>query len=216
LRVTNVSCNVCDIASGGQPLAESVVPTPSLSLGALAWIFFRVGATAFGETELVIVERELVDRRGVLTHQDLTDALTYTKSLPGSTVVQIVAYLAYRIGGWPGSAVATVVYLLPSTLAMMALAAGYLAVSGLPLVKPAADGLTAAAVGLLLATAWRLSKRAINPRQPLSLALAVGAIVAGGVFGIGAALLVLVAGVVGIVAYTSSEAAVAAPGRARP
>jgi chromate transporter len=199
-----------------QPVAERVELQPSLSLGALAWVFFRIGAVAFGETELVIVERELVDRRGVLTHQDLTDALTYTKPLPGSTVVQMVAYLAYRLGGWPGSAVATLVYLLPSTLAMMALAAGYIAVSGLPLVRPAADGLTAAAVGLLLATAWRLGKRTINPRQPLSVALAVGAIVAGGVFGISAALLVLVAGVIGIVAYTAAEMAMAAPQGARP
>jgi chromate transporter len=185
-------------------------------MATLAWVFFRIGVTAFGETELVIIERELVERRGVLTHQDLTDALTYTKPLPGSTVVQIVAYLAYRLGGWPGSAVATVVYLLPSTLAMMALAAGYIVVSGLPLVRPAAAGLTAAAVGLLLATAWRLSKRAIDPRQPLSVALAAGAVVAGGAFGISAALLVLVAGIIGIVAYTASEAVIAAPQGARP
>ena len=189
---------------------------PPLSMGALAWVFFRIGATAFGETELVLVERELVERRGVLTHQDLTDALTYTKALPGSTVVQIVAYLAYRLGGWPGSAVATIVYLLPSTLAMMALAAGYIAVSGLPLLRPAADGLTAAAAGLLLATAWRLGKRAISPRQPLCIVLAVAAVGAGGVFGINAALLVLVAGLVGVVAYTASEGVRTAPGGARP
>jgi len=191
-------------------MADPGEPHPSLSIGALAWVFFRIGATAFGETELVIIERELVERRGVLTHQDLTDALTYTKPLPGSTVVQIVAYLAYRLGGWPGSAVATVVYLLPSTAAMMALAAGYLAVSEAPLVRPAAAGLTAAAAGLLLATAWRLSKRAITLRQPLSVALAVAAIVAGGGFGVSAALLVLAAGIIGIVAYTASDAASAA------
>ena len=196
-------------------MAEASEPRPSLSMGTLAWVFFRIGASAFGETELVLIERELVERRQVLTHQDLTDALTYTKTLPGSTVVQIVAYLAYRLGGWTGSAVATIVYLLPSTVAMMALAAGYIAVSGLPLVRPAADGLTAAAVGLLLATAWRLGKRAITPRQPLSVVLAVGAVVAGGVFGISAAILVVVAGLIGIVAFSAAEAVVSAPQTAR-
>lgn len=192
-------------------MAEASEPRPSLSMGTLAWVFFRIGASAFGETELVLIERELVERRQVLTHQDLTDALTYTKTLPGSTVVQIVAYLAYRLGGWTGSAVATIVYLLPSTVAMMALAAGYIAVSGLPLVRPAADGLTAAAVGLLLATAWRLGKRAITPRQPLSVVLAVGAVIAGGVFGISAAILVVVAGLIGIAAFGAAEAVVSAP-----
>ena len=196
-------------------MAEASEPRPSLSMGTLAWVFFRIGASAFGETELVLIERELVERRQVLTHQDLTDALTYTKTLPGSTVVQIVAYLAYRLGGWTGSAVATIVYLLPSTVAMMALAAGYIAVSGLPLVRPAADGLTAAAVGLLLATAWRLGKRAIAPRQPLSVVLAVGAVIAGGVFGISAAILVVAAGLIGIVAFSAAEAVVSAPQTAR-
>lgn len=187
----------------GEALTDEL--PPRLSLGALAWVFLRIGALAFGETELVLIERELVERRRVLTHQDLTDALTYTKPLPGSTVVQIVAYLAYRLGGWPGSAVATVVYLLPSTLAMMALAAGYIAVSGRPLLRPAAEGLTAAAVGLLLATAWRLGRRTIDRRQPLSVALAAGAIVAGGAFHLSAALVVVVAGLVGIAAYTAGE-----------
>lgn len=197
-------------------MAEPAESQPTLSLRAMAWIFFRIGATAFGETELALIERELVTLRGVLTHQDLTDALTYTKALPGSTVVQIVAYLACRLGGWSGSAVATVAYLLPSTVAMMALAAGYVAVSGLPLVRPAANGLTAAAVGLLLATAWRLSNRAINPRQPLSVLLAVSAVVAGGVLGINAALLVLAAGIIGVVVYRATESAMAAPQGSRP
>lgn len=185
-----------------------------LPLPILAWTFLKIGATAFGETELVLIERELVERRGVLTRGDLTEALTYTKPLPGSTVVQIVAYLAYRLGGWPGSAVATIVYLLPSTLAMVALAAGYVAVSGLPLVRPAAQGLTAAAVGLLLATAWRLARRAIDPRQPLSLMIAVVAVLTAGLVGVSAALVVVVAGLVGVVAYTGAEA-VAAPQGAR-
>lgn len=198
--------------SGLLPLDDS---HPKLPLRTLAWVFLRIGTLAFGETELVMIERELVSRRNVLTHQDLTDALTYTKPLPGSTVVQIVAYLSYRLGGWPGSALATLVYLLPSTLAMMALAAGYIAVSGLPLVRPAADGLTAAAAGLLLATAWRLGRRAIDPRQPLSVVLAVGSVIAGSVLGISAALVVVVAGSIGIMAFTASEAVVSAPQGAR-
>jgi chromate transporter len=198
--------------SGPASAAAAAAELPSrLSLGSLAWVFLRIGALAFGETELVMIERELVERRKVLTHQDLTDALTYTKALPGSTVVQIVAYLAYKLGGWPGSALATVVYLIPSTLAMVALAAGYLVVSELPLVRPAVQGLTAAAVGLLLATAWRLSRRSIHPKQPLSVVLALGAILAGGAFGLSAALIVVAAGAIGIAAYTAREAAAAAP-----
>lgn len=186
-----------------------------LPLPVLAWEFMKIGALAFGETELAMIEQELVERRGVLTREDLTEALTYTKPLPGSTVVQIVAFLAYRLGGWTGSALATVAYLLPSALAMVALAAGYVAVSGLPLVRPAAEGLTGAAVGLLLATAWRLRKRSIDRRQPLSVVLALGAVVAAGVLGLSAALVVVAAGLIGVVAYTAAEAAAVTAAGAR-
>lgn len=189
--------------------------TGGLPLPVLAWEFMKIGALAFGETELAMIEQELVERRGVLTREDLTEALTYTKPLPGSTVVQIVAFLAYRLGGWTGSALATVAYLLPSALAMVALAAGYVAVSGLPLVRPAAEGLTGAAVGLLLATAWRLRKRSIDRRQPLSVVLALGAVVAAGVLGLSAALVVVAAGLIGVVAYTAAEAAAVTAAGAR-
>src|SRR5712692_10503586 len=76
-----------------------------MSLAALAWVFLKIGATAIGDTGpvLAIIERDLVEGRRVLTRADVTEALTYTKLLPGSTVVQIVAYLSYRLGGWPGS-----------------------------------------------------------------------------------------------------------------
>ena len=71
----------------------------------LGHIFLRIGATAFGGlgAALALVERELVAKRQWLTAADVTEALTYTKLLPGSTVVQVVAYLGYKLGGWSGS-----------------------------------------------------------------------------------------------------------------
>lgn len=181
-----------------------------LHLADLAVTFLKVGALAFGETELVMIERELVDRRPVLTRADLTDALTFTKALPGSTVVQIVAFLGYRIGGWRGSAVATLVYLAPSTVAMMLIAIAYGAISDLPALRPAAHGLTAAAAGLLLATAWRLARRSIEPRVPISLVIALVSVVATGLFGISAAFVVLGAGLIGVLAFARTASAAGA------
>lgn len=198
-------------------MADKHLPTSAgwaggLHLADLAVTFLKIGALAFGETELVMIERELVDRRPVLTPADLTDALTFTKALPGSTVVQIVAFLGYRIGGWRGSAVATLVYLTPSTIAMMLLALVYGAISDLPALRPAAHGLTAAAAGLLLATAWRLARRSIEPRVPISLVIALVSVVATGLFGVSSAFVVLGAGLIGVLAFarTAGEAGAAA------
>lgn len=59
--------------------------TPVLSLLGLGWVFLKIGLTAFGGlgAALALIERELVDRRRVLTKDQLTEALTFTKLLPG-------------------------------------------------------------------------------------------------------------------------------------
>src|SRR4029434_4688200 len=85
---------------------------PALCLG---WIFLRIGATAYGGlgTTLALIERELVTQRGMLTPAEVTEALTYTKLLPGSTGPQAIAYLGYKLGGWSGSAPAMAGFLFP-------------------------------------------------------------------------------------------------------
>jgi chromate transporter len=170
----------------------------SLSLISLGWLFFRIGVSAFGGlgAALALVERELVTKRGMLTETDVTEALTYTKLLPGSTVVQVIAYVGYKLGSWPGSALATATFIFPSALMMLLLVAGYVAAAALPSFRPAVNGLTAAVVGILLATTYRLGRS--NIKEPLTLGLGVLAFVAGAFLGINAAFIVVGAGVIGI------------------
>ena len=172
------------------------------SLWTLACVFLRIGATAFGGlgAALSLVEHELVAKRQWLTTADVTEALTYTKLLPGSTVVQVVSYLGYKLSGWPGSAVATVAFVFPSALMMLVLAAAYVSVTAVPAMRPAITGLTAAVVGLLLATTYRLGKANIPDRITLGIALA--SVVAGAALGISAAVIVAAAGLLGIGLYT--------------
>jgi chromate transporter len=164
-------------------------------------IFLRIGATAFGGlgTTLALVERELVTKRQWLTAADMTEALTYTKLLPGSTGPQVIAYLGYKLGGWSGSAVATAAFVFPAALMMLVLAAAYVSVTTVPAMRPAINGLTAAVVGLLLATTYRLGKANIPDRITLGLALA--SVVAGAVLGVSTALIVVGAGLLGVSLY---------------
>ena len=174
---------------------------PGLSLLKLGAIFLRMGAVAFGGlgASLALIERELVTKRQWLTAADVTEALTYTKLLPGSTGPQVVAYLGYKLGGWSGSAVATTAFVFPSALIMLVLAAAYVSVTTVPAMRPAINGLTAAVVGILLATTYRLGKANIPDRITLGIALA--SIVAGAVLGISAAVIVVTAGLLGVCLY---------------
>jgi chromate transporter len=112
--------------------------------------------------------------------------------------------------------VATIAYVLPSFVLMLALAAGYVVVTAIPGIGAAVNGLTAAAVGILLATAWRFAQRNIDPRQPATITIALGALVAGTVFSLNVALIVVLVGVVGVVVFAGRLGAPKQPGASAP
>jgi chromate transporter len=171
-----------------------------MSIARLAWTFLRIGTVAFGGlgATLALIEGELVQRQRVASKADLTDALTYTKLLPGSTVVQVVAYLGWRLGGWIGSAMATVCFVLPSAALMTLLGYGYSHVAHLPALMAVRRGVLAAVVGLLLVTMYRLAKPVLT--APLPIGLALGAFVIVAFLRVNVVFVVIAAGILGLVA----------------
>jgi chromate transporter len=131
----------------------------------LGRIFLQIGATAFGGlgASLAIIERELVEKRHVVTAEDIAVASAATTLLPGSTLIQVVCFLGYQLGGWTGSSLAAEACVFPSAVAMLLLAVFYDAISALSLFRPATQGLTATVVGLLLASAARAARRTDRP-----------------------------------------------------
>jgi chromate transporter len=195
--------NSTDDASTSHP-SEQPPKVPVLTLGR---IFLYIGATAFGGlgTTLTLIERELVTKRGMLTPADVTEALTYTKLLPGSTGPQAIAYLGYKLGGWYGSAVAITAFIVPSALLMVLLAGAYVATTALPALGPMVNGLTAGVVGILMATIYRLGKP--NIKEPLTWGIALVAFAVGAFLGISAAFIVVAAGLLGMILLSPFGAA---------
>ena len=171
-----------------------------MSLTQLGWEFIKIGVGAFGGlgVTLSLIERYLVKDRGALSAQDVTESLTYTKFLPGSTGVQVVGYLGYRLAGWPGAALATIAFLLPAFMLMLVLAILYEEITVLlaDTATPALRGLTAAVAGILVATIYRLAKPTIT--TVMGVAVAVTACAVGIALGISPAWVVIGAGVIGI------------------
>jgi chromate transporter len=170
--------------------------TDQPDLLSLAWAFLSIGAFAFGGlgAALSLLNRDLVERRGWLRPGNVSEALAYTKPLPGSTVVQVVTFLGWRIGGWPAAFLATVMFLLPAFAIMTIAAAALFALPDLPVIRGAITGLQVAVVGLLAAAMWRLARsEAASAPLMIVLVAAFGA----GLF-VNAALIVAVAGLGGI------------------
>ena len=167
---------------------------PGLPL--LGWAMLRIGAAAFGGlgATLALLHRDLVARRGWLRSSDVTEALAYTKPLPGSTVVQVVTFLGWRLGNWPGAIVATAAFLVPALALMTVAAAAVLALPDAPWVRGALMGLQIAVVGLLAAALWHLARSEAG--SALLLTVLPVAFVAG--LFVNAALVVAAAGAIGV------------------
>jgi chromate transporter len=160
------------------------------------WAFLRIGAVAFGGlgATLALLGRDLVKARGWLRSSDVAAALAYTKPLPGSTVVQVVTFLGWRLGGWAGAILATIAFLLPAFVIMTAAAAALFALPDAAWVRGALTGIQVAVVGILAAASWNLV-RTEAPSAALS-AVVLGAFVAG--LFVNAAVVVAAAGVIGV------------------
>ena len=138
----------------------------SPGLPAMSWVLLRVGAGAFGGlgSTLSMLQRHLVDQRHWLKERDISEALAITQALPGSTGIQVVAYLGSRLRGWLGAIVAVTAYIAPATMLMVVAAAATLALPDRPWVNGALAGVQVGVVGLLAASMWRLSRSAAKGR----------------------------------------------------
>ena len=175
-------------------------PTQLHRVPALGYIFLRIGAAAFGGlgASLALIERELVQtavahRRGGHRRPDLYQTAAGVHRSAGGRVSWLHPRRLVRLGGGHGGVPFS---RCPHDAAV--LAAAYVSVTAVPAMRPALTG-PAAIVGVLLATTYRMGKANIPDRLTLGIALA--SIVAGAVLGISAAVIVVLAGLVGVGLY---------------
>lgn len=179
-------------------------------------VFLVIGVLAFGGQGglLALLSRDLAEARGWVDETEIAEAFTYVQLLPGAVVVQVVAYLGYRLRGWRGAAAATTAFLLPSVAAMLALAAAYRRVATVPGVHAALHGLTSAVVGLIALAAYKQGRKTV--KDALGVAIAVSVLAASVLAHVNPAVLVVTAGVIGTIREALSGGGTVAGGAERP
>lgn len=172
---------------------------------AITTCFLRIGLQSFGGlgAVLALLTRNLTERRQWLTETEITEALTYTKLLPGSTVVQVVAYLGWKLGSFTGAIAATTAFLLPAFLVMLSLAICYRTLAVTMGISSALAGLTAAVVGVLVLTIGTLGRKNITGWGGIWVALIT--LVASIQFNVNPAVLAVVAGLWGVLTEFQKE-----------
>ncbi|HET9037373.1 MAG TPA: chromate transporter [Myxococcaceae bacterium] len=113
-----------------------------------------IGTLSFGSaSRIVLYEDAVVRKRGWLTDDEFAEVLTVAQLLPGPNLVNLSAYLGYRLVGPVGSVLGIVCLCLPGAMLAVALS-GVLALDR-PWVQAPLRGMAVAGIVLLLLFLWR-------------------------------------------------------------
>ena len=135
--------------------------------------FAQIGVTTFGGglAMLPVLQRELVDKRGWTTEEELADYYAIGQCTPGVIAVNTATFVGYRQGGVRGGIIATLGLVFPSFVIITVLAAFLKSFAGLDAVKHAFNGIRACVVALIAWSVIKLGKKSIVDNKCLMIFL---------------------------------------------
>ena len=169
--------------------------------------FFRVGILTFGGgyAMLPILRREVVETHGWCTDEELADYYAVGQCTPGIIAVNTATFVGCKLAGIPGGIAATYSLTLPSFLIILVIAAVLQNFADYPVVINAFAGIRVAVVALVLNAVLKLLKTSVVDRLTLCIFAAV--LLLAVIFSVSPIVLVLAAGLLGVVVRTWKEAA---------
>src|SRR5256712_8139866 len=125
--------------------------------------FLRIGSTAFGGFMALIsvVQDEIVERKKLLTHNEMLDGISLATILPGPIAVNVVAYVGYKLRGGPGALVSAIGVILPSFILIVALSAAYFHWGQIPVVNKLFLGFIPAVTAIIVHAALGMARKTI-------------------------------------------------------
>ena len=143
----------------------------------IASIFLRIGAVTFGGGYVMVplIESEVVEARGWLTHREFVEAFALGQVTPGPVLVT-ATFIGYRVAGTLGALVATVSIFLPSLVLTIVAGSSLRRFRSNRQVQAFLRGVTPAVVGLLVAAAWSTGRAGIHTWVGFALAAGAAAV----------------------------------------
>ena len=112
--------------------------------------FAKVGVCTFGGgyAMLPILQREVVEKKGWVTEEEVTDYFAIGQCTPGIIAVNTSVFIGYRQRGVPGGIAAALGVVFPSFVVITIIAAFLTKFATYPVVQHALAGINAAVVAL--------------------------------------------------------------------
>ena len=167
----------------------------------LYWEFFKTGLFAIGGGMATLpFLKDIGATTGWFSQTDLMNMLAVSESTPGPVGINMATYVGYTVGGVPGAIVATIGEVTPSIIVILIVAAMLAKFRDSQYVANAFYGLRPATVGLIAAAALLLmnSENFIDYKSFLIFG---AAFILTWKFKINPILMIILAGIAGIVFY---------------
>lgn len=167
----------------------------------LYFAFFRIGGLTFGGglTMLPMLKYELVEKKNWVTEDDLLNYYAVGQCTPGIIAVNVSTFVGYKRKGIPGAIISTLGMISPSLIIVSVLAMFVQQFIENPYVAHAVGGIKVVVCALMLNTVITMGKKSMVSKITIAMAL-IGFALA--MFTpIPTVLLVILAGIIGIVLY---------------
>ncbi len=187
----------------------------------LYFCFFRIGLVTFGGgyAMLPILQHDLADKKHWATSEELMDYFAIGQCTPGIIAVNVSTFIGNKRKGAPGGFIATLGFITGPVVILIVISAFLKSFSHLQVIRDAFAGVRVCVCVLILMAVLRLWKRSVIDRVSLILYIVIFFLVvfSGQLpFSVPAAVLVIAAGLFGILFGKEKEAVSEAKKQAPP
>jgi len=178
---------------------KTSVPAHGVGLGEAFWLWLRVACLSFGGPagQIAMMHRIVVEEKRWISETRFLHALNYCMLLPGPEGQQLATYIGWLMHRTLGGIIAGGLFVLPGSIAIMALSIVYAEYGKVGFVAALFFGLKAAVLAIVLQAVLRVGKRALKNR--VTICLAALAFVGIFFFDVQFPVIVLLAGLIGYV-----------------
>jgi chromate transporter len=140
--------------------------------------FIRLGTLGFGGPIALAgyMQRDLVEERKWVSSQDYAEGLAFSQLSPGPLAAQLAMYLGWLRAGTLGATLTGAVFILPSFLMVLALAAIYVHYGQLAWIQGVFYGIGAAVIAIIARSAYKLIRSTLKSDRLLWVLFAAMAI----------------------------------------
>lgn len=186
-----------DLASG-DPLIDPV-RSHGISFSEALRVWLRISLLSFGGPagQIAVMHRIVVEEKNWISESRFLHALSYCMLLPGPEAQQMATYMGWLLHRTIGGLVAGLLFILPGVIAIMALSYIYAAYGNVGFVAALFFGLKSAVLAIVIEAVIRVGRRALG--NSVMYAIAGIAFVAIFFFAVPFPIIVLTAGIVGLI-----------------